>query len=378
MNREHKIIIGGDLNPSGKNIGLFKSGNAEQLFGPKILELFQTADFSVVNLEGALTDNAIPQKKTGPNIKAPTETINGIKNLGVKAVTLANNHITDFGNSGYAETIHTLEVAGIEHVGGGLNSSSVKTHISINCGGRNICIYSVSETFFNVPDKENAGVNIYDEWLILNEIKQLKQTHDYLIVIYHGGAEHFPYPTPQTKRRFRRMADCGADLITAQHTHCIGCEEYYNGAYFLYGQGNFSFARQKGPTTRSGLLIEIIFGETININKHLIQMHDDDCLVYPQNQNLIDFYERGLHIDDDNYIENEYKKIIKLQQHRFECRYLKSYQGPFSAILSKFLPLNLYCWWAKIYTKNQIMCNMYSVVSDRVSEDLTYCWKAIE
>ena len=76
------------------------------------------------------------------------------------------------------------------------------------------------------------------------------------------------------RRRFHRMVDCGADFVTAQHTHCIGCEEYYNGAYLLYGQGNFFFARQyTKKMTREGLVVEICFREkekSVEIKKHKI------------------------------------------------------------------------------------------------------------
>lgn len=373
MKKPYKIIIAGDLIPSGKNVGLYESGDAEKIFGKEMFDLFHSADFSIVNYEGALTDSNIAQRKVGPNIKAPTATVKGIKNLGVKAVALANNHITDFGNTGYADTVKTFEQAGIEHLGAGPCKSLIKTHISVNYGEGNFCIYNVSETFFNVPDDNNAGVNIYDEWLVCNEIKRLKETHDYLIVIYHGGAEQFQYPTPQTRRRFHRMAECGADLITSQHTHCIGCEEFYNNSYLLYGQGNFSFVRKTNKLiNRLGLVLEVTLGNTVEIKKHRVEMSDDDCLVYSANQSLSDFYERSAKIDDEEFVINEYKKV-DLIQNRFTDRYLRTYRGV-PMFVKKILPNKLWRKWANLYTSGQILCNIYAVESDRVREDLMYCW----
>ena len=213
-----RVLIAGDLLPSENKYPLFEEGNAEALFGKEICQLFSNSDISIANLEGPLTDSSFPLKKDGPGIKAPKSSIAGIKRLGLTAVALANNHITDYLQPGIDDTIAVLREAGIKYVGIAPRrscSSPVNSHLSFEVRGRKICIYNVSETFFNRPTKDMDGANVYDEWIVLNEIKELKQTHDFLIVIYHGGAEYFPYPTPQTRTRFHRMADCGADFITS-------------------------------------------------------------------------------------------------------------------------------------------------------------------
>ena len=146
--KTYKIVIAGDLLPSGKNIKLFQEGNAKSIFGEQICQLFLNADYSIINLEGALTYSVDMQLKVDPILKAPISAIKGIKKLGVKAVALANNHITDYCNKGYDDTIKTLEEAGIQYVGAGPNKNSIKKSLSINFGNRKICIYNVSETFF--------------------------------------------------------------------------------------------------------------------------------------------------------------------------------------------------------------------------------------
>ena len=234
-----------------------------------------------------------------------------------------------------------------------------------------MCIYNVSETFFNVPDEYHAGVNVYDEWIVLNEIRKLKTSHDYLIVIYHGGAENFQYPTPQTRKRFHRMADCGADLITAQHTHCIGCEEFYGDSYLLYGQGNFSFARMRNSMNREGIVLEVIFEEKVIIKKHRVEMRDDDCLIYSKNQDWDDLYERSKMINDNAFIINEYKNLKPIN---IVERYLKAYGGRSAFFFRKILPRKIWHRWMRSYTSNQIMRNQFTLSSDRAREDVFYIW----
>ena len=375
-----KIIVAGDILPWKNNVELFKKGDALTLFGEKVCNLFESADFSIINLEGPLTDATVKQDKIGPVIKADKETIKGIQALNVKAVALANNHITDYLQKGIDDTLSTLQHAGIKSVGivDYQNKSKESKYLSVTDGQHKVCIYNVSETFFNQPTKKSSGVNIYDEWIVLNEIKELKQQHDYLIVIYHGGAEFFPYPTPQTRTRFHRMADCGADFITAQHTHCIGCEEWYNGSYLLYGQGNFYFAKQDDiPMKTEGLVMEIsLDNQGVQINRHRVELNKNYCIEYSKDQSLSSFYERSKNIDNEELIIEEYKQ---LKPDNIVESYLLAYKGR-NYIWNKlkaFLPKKIWKKLIESYSDSQIKRIFFVITSDRASEDVHYIWKKL-
>ena len=373
----HKIVIAGDLIPTAGNIGMFEQGDVKKLYGPKICQLFSEADFSIVNLEGVLTDTEEKQEKAaGPSLKAPRKTIEGIKRLGVGAVALANNHITDYGNQGCLDTIETLKCNGIKYVGAGECISNIQNYLTVSLGDLKICIYNVSETFFIIPDEKTAGANLYDEWVVLNEIKKLKENHDFLIVIYHGGAEYLQYPTPNTRKRFHRMADCGADFITAQHTHCIGCEEWYNGSYLLYGQGNFLFAAQKKYVnlTKQGLVTEIFFSESDFKVKHHIVKIVGNVLQYDENQDFSSFMERSSRIEDLKFILDEYKKV---KADDILLRQLSASKGlfPLRRILKKLFPKLMERYVCSSYSRRHILLNLYPVRSDRIREDVHAIWE---
>lgn len=373
-----KIIVAGDLMPSEGNYDLFIKGDAEALYGREVCQLFAEADFSIANLEGAFTDSKIPQQKDGPGIKAPIATIAGIKNLGVMAVALANNHITDYLQQGCIDTINVLEQANIKHIGlvtGGDKSPNAYKYLSFETGGKRICIYNVSETFFNQPTKNTYGANLYDEWIVCNEIKELKKEHDFLIVIYHGGAEYLPYPTPQTRRRFHRMADCGADFITSQHTHCIGCEEWYNGAYLLHGQGNFLFARQKmfPDVTKQGIVCEITLNAGgFEIKNHIVNIVNN-TLEYDSEQDFKAFKERSLCVNDEDFIVKEFQK---LKVDEIMRKYLVAAKGgfPFRRILKRLFP-SVMQHPEETYSFGQVVRNFNVLQGERRREDMYYVWK---
>lgn len=378
-NMYHKILIAGDLFPSFGNITLFENGDARTLFSPEVCQLFSEADFSIANLEGALTDSEEKvEKAAGPSLKAPKKAIEGIKKLGVKAVALANNHITDYGNQGCTDTIDALKNKGIKYVGAGVCISSIQKYLTVALGNLKVCVYNVSETFFIVPDEKTAGANLYDEWVVLNEIKKLKETHDYLIVIYHGGAEYLQYPTPNTRKRFHRMAECGADFITAQHTHCIGCEEWYKGSYLLYGQGNFLYAGQKKfvHLTKQGLVTEIVLlGNTFKVKHHLVNIVGN-VLQYDPNQDFSSFKERSARINDLKSILEEYKKV---KADDILLRQVSASKGmyPLRRVLCKLFPRQMEKFVGKSFLRRHVLLNLYAMRSDRVREDVLAMWEYV-
>ncbi len=295
MSKKTKLMIAGDLFPMPCNYSLFETGNAQALFGERLCELFALADYRICNLEGCFTDNDTPIEKAGPNIKAPTACINAFKALGIDCATLGNTHSMDHGKQGYIDTCKTLDDAGIGYFGWGDDEKHIKTHLKLTNDGTSIVLYNVTEQFENAPTGDSPGVNLYDEYRVCSELKELKEQCDALIVFYHGGIEGTHYNSEVMRRRFHRMADCGADVVISQHTHAIGEQEHYNGSYLLYGQGNFCFHFRSDvtPLLAEGIVLELeLLDSGIDVKPHRIIRTELGC-IYDDKQQLDDFYERS-------------------------------------------------------------------------------------
>ena len=293
--KKTKIILAGDLLPMPCNYDLFSAGDTQALFGEKLCALFASADFRVCNFEGCFTDSDRPIEKIGPSIKAPVSSINAIKNLGIDYATLGNTHSMDYGRQGYLDTCRTLEENGVGYFGWGENAASVKSYVEIEDGGRRIILYNTTERFENAPREDYPGVNLYDEYRVCQEIKELKERCDFLIVLYHGGIEGTHYNSETMRRRFHRMADNGADVVISQHTHAVGEEEHYHHSYLLYGQGNFCFHFRPDvtPLLAEGLVLELEITDTgFTAVPHRILRTEKGC-VYDEKQDLAAFYERS-------------------------------------------------------------------------------------
>lgn len=364
----NSIIIVGDLFPVSSNAKYFAQGDIKHLFGKDICDLFAQADYRICNLEGALTDGNDRCVKTGPVITASTDTVLAYKNLGIDLCMLANNHITDGGNQGVIDTMRTLDKAGIRHIGGGINESSIPHYLIHTLADKKVCIYNVCERMYNKSTATKAGAWIYDEYVVCKELEALKSQCDYLIVIYHGGIEKFRYPSPEIKKRFHRMADSGADVVISQHTHCIGCEEYYNGAYLLYGQGDFLLMNFRPELTNLGLIVEILIDKNgMKIKKHMVKCSNVLRLEYVENPDFASFDERSKKVQDDKYLEEQFRKFSK-QELRL---YLNAFKSPnrFLYAIKRLFPKLYFNWLiSKAYHRNDLLFSLHTLRSEQNRE----------
>jgi len=237
-----KMLLLGDVCPTNETAPLFAQKDITTLFSD-VVTLFEKADYSFVNLECALTDSDNAIAKFGPNLKAPAETAQVLKELGVDCCGLSNNHVFDFGIPGVRDTLKNLEEAGLEWTGFGENyEDSRKDHV-IERNGEKIAIITVCEHEYSYALEDRMGSRPWDEFDTIEDIRKAKVNSDRVIVIYHGGKELCRYPSPRLHRLCRAMVKNGADVVLCQHSHCIGTYEKYGEGHILYGQGNFHFVK---------------------------------------------------------------------------------------------------------------------------------------
>lgn len=237
-----KLLILGDVCPTAQTDPIFAEKDMKKLFG-EYQKVVPGHDFAVANLECAITESENKIKKFGPNLKACRETARVLKMLGVDCCGLSNNHIFDYGIEGYRDTVAALEEAGIDHTGFGEDYENARENYYFEKDGKRICIIAVCEHEYSYALPDRMGSRPFDPFDTLEDIRAAKANADRVIVLYHGGKELCRYPSPRLLKACRAMVKAGADLITCQHSHCIGCYENYEGGHILYGQGNFHFVK---------------------------------------------------------------------------------------------------------------------------------------
>ncbi len=302
-----RILIGADLVPTDTNASLFSAGDAATLVGEKLQTLLAQADYRIFNLEVPLTDKLTPIEKSGPALIAPTAAIAGYKALGVDCLTVSNNHIMDQGAEGFASTLSTLKNANIAYVGGGnCLTDAAKPYIVEICGKR-VGIYACAENEFSIAGDDAPGANPFDPLESPDHITALKDQCDYVIVLYHGGKEHYRYPSPLLQKTCRKLVEKGADLVLCQHSHTIGCEEKFGSGTIVYGQGNFLFDHSTREHWQTGLLVQL--GDNFEIsyiplrkNGNTVRLAEDEDAATI----LAEFKQRSQEITDPQVLKNNY------------------------------------------------------------------------
>lgn len=318
------MVIGADIVPTNNNTELFIDGDVDRLIGERLKNVLFGASYRIFNLEVPLADEEQPIIKQGPNLVAPTATINGYKAIGVDILTLANNHILDQGIQGLESTLKELDMAGIHHLGTGENLLTASKPFIFDFAGKKVGVYACVEHEFSVATDRNPGANPFDPLWSFDHVQDLKSKVDYVIILYHGGKEHYRYPSPGLQKICRRFVDKGADLVICQHSHCIGCEEKYKGATIIYGQGNFIFDDSNDECWQTSLLININDDFSISYIP-LVKAGNGVRMATDQKAEeiLAGFNERSKEIKKPDFIQEKYQSYAD----SFLEFYLRAFSG---------------------------------------------------
>ena len=306
------IIIGADLVPTQSNFSLFESGKGTELAGQELYTVLERSSFRIFNLETPLTDRLDPIAKEGPNLSAPTAAAHGYGALHVDLLTMANNHIMDQGASGLMSTVKALDDEGIAHVGTGSDLAEAACPFVFEFENHKIGVYACAEHEFSLARSDGPGANPFDPMYSLDHVEKLKSETDFVIVLYHGGKEHFRYPSPDLQKTCRRLVEKGADLVVCQHSHCIGCEEKYQGATIIYGQGNFIFDDSDDECWQTSLLVQIDPDFSISYlplvkAKNGVRLADQD----KGNEIMAAFRKRSEEIKTPGFVEERYAQFAE-------------------------------------------------------------------
>lgn len=319
-NRRLKIVIGGDTVPTKSNEDYLKNGQENLIFNG-VKNIFLSADIAIANLECPLTTFNKPIKKSGPCLKADPDSINGLLNIGISVFSLANNHIMDYGAQGLEETLSLIAARKALSVGAGKNLESARKVLYIQKNGYRIALISAAEHEFSIAQEDYPGANPFDPFDTLDDIRKSKYEADLTIVLYHGGIEHYRYPSPSLQKLCRKMVEKGADVVICQHSHCIGAHENYEGGHIVYGQGNLLFDYSNNPMWQEEILVEI-FLEDKNLSVEFVPIVKKNFAIEvadgDDKKNIItSFKERSNNMANNDFVKSEWLSFCESRKYHY-------------------------------------------------------------
>ena len=241
-----KVIFGADMSFNYLEGFPGKEKAHESIKGAA--EVFSKADFRVVNLENVFgnREDGTPIAKSGPNLISSAENICFYEELNTDIAVLANNHIGDYGEAATKDTIEMLDNINMKHVGAGKNIDEAYNAVVLEKDGVKVSVIAVCENEFGVATKNTYGSAGFNALRLFKKIQAEKALGNKVLIVFHGGDETNPVPSPDCVERYRLIIEFGADAIVAGHTHCPQGYEYYNGKPIVYSLGNFVFQTGSG------------------------------------------------------------------------------------------------------------------------------------
>ncbi|MCC7160188.1 CapA family protein [Candidatus Nomurabacteria bacterium] len=263
------LAFGGDImldrgvrNSVVKNLNndyslLFK--NSEE-----IENILKNSDISFANLEGTASDKGT-DKKNLYSFRMDPIIIPVLKEAGLDILSLANNHVADWGREAYIDTMSRLKENRIFYTGGGLNKKEAEAPIIFEKNGMKIGFLGFSDkgpdymraknATENTP--EQAGVIIARDDEFDTTIKNAAKQVDYLIVSFHFGEEYQDVHDKRQEYLAHKAVDDGAKIVIGHHPHVIEDTEIYKNSYIAYSLGNFIFDQSWSEPTMKGMLLQI-------------------------------------------------------------------------------------------------------------------------
>jgi poly-gamma-glutamate capsule biosynthesis protein CapA/YwtB (metallophosphatase superfamily) len=267
----------------GRGVAQSLNGHWEDAF-KEVEPWLATADLAFANLESPLT--TAPRVSNGYDVRAKPASVTALRTAGFDVVSLANNHALDAGQPGLAETIATLDSAGITglveettdgRTGSRLNAAQEGQQPQYTSGVKPL---SGPLSASGGPEPAKALTPIrnsvlaqvqykllaFDDSTIPLDIKAAaksvalaSQQADLVIVSVHWGGEYQAEPSPRQQSIARALAEAGADLIIGHGPHVLQRIERIGETLVAYSLGNFLFDQPYPADCRWGVILRVTY-----------------------------------------------------------------------------------------------------------------------
>ena len=209
----------------------------------EITDVINSADLVIANQESPISNYefAVGAKCC---LKSALETARTLKSWGIDVVSLANNHMFDFGWEGFEQTRQQLDKAGIRYLGAGENLEQASRPLIVEVKGTRIGLLAYSWGFVQTTcaTSDTFGCAPLDTQLMIEQVSKFKSEVDSVIVLPHWGYCGYAIPTPEQVSMARSLIDAGVTAIVGHHSHVVQGIIEQNGTLTAFSLGNFAFA----------------------------------------------------------------------------------------------------------------------------------------
>ena len=281
------MAFGGDIcfHDDFANMGALRSrgGKIDSSLSADLLTEMQQADILMVNNEFTYSDRGVPLPEKAFTFRSRPENVNLLHEMGVDIVSLANNHVYDYGEDALFDTLDILQEANIPYVGAGRNLDEAKAPYYYKINGRTIAFVSATQVERNESPDTRGATEVTagtfrcfkeEEFdALLEVVEEADANSDCTVVYIHWGTENVDELHWAQEWQAPQLVEAGADLIVGDHPHCLQGIDYIGGVPVFYSLGNFWF---NSKTLDTGLL-KVTLDESGALTCQFLPAKQHDC-----------------------------------------------------------------------------------------------------
>ncbi len=225
--------------------------------------LLRGADVALVNLEGPAPDD-FRYHRSGFTFSMDPRLLRGLRYAGIDVVSLANNHIRNWGASGIRDTVRNLDELGIRHAGAGRSSAQARRPAWLRAAGFRIAVLAYNG-IGGAPraTTTSAGAAGLTMVAVRTDIRAARAAGaDVVIVMPHWGVEYSDRLNAQQANLAPAILKAGADAVVGGHSHWAGPVRLFGSKPVVYSMGDLVFGLVHDARTQQGILVELTFSGT--------------------------------------------------------------------------------------------------------------------
>ncbi len=246
------------------------------------------ADLAFGNFEGTISRNAAP-RAGGTSFVSRVGVLEGFRFAGLDFLSLANNHVGDFGTGTLVETRKLIRDAGIQTSGAGGNEAQAREPAILVRDGIRFAFVSFNAIVgppVATADHPGAAWIHMAPWnpfrradldRVAETVRAARAKADVVIVYPHWGQEYVSEPNADQVRVAHALIDAGADMVIATHPHWVQGAEIYKGRLIAYSLGNFVFDQTWSKETQQGAALDLVFWGSRLVGASFIPVQIEDA-----------------------------------------------------------------------------------------------------
>jgi len=250
------------------------------------LETLKKSDIAFANLEGVASDQGVDQGNLY-SFRMDPGVIPALAGAGIDILSVANNHVGDWGDDAYADTLARLKENEILYTGGGMGEGEAEAPMIIEKYGMKIGYLGFSDVGpeWMKASADQPGLLLASNPRFDEIIRKASAQVDYLIVSFHFGEEYQAEHNTRQEYLSHRAIDNGAKIVVGHHPHVMEDVEVYSPkdctqgscvGYIAYSLGNFIFDQAFSTETMQGMLLKIKLGRdgSMTAQKNIVKLNN--------------------------------------------------------------------------------------------------------